>query len=62
MARGAPMPITPFAEYKHHADECRLLAFLTTKAEQKTMLENMARVWEKAAKEYERDSESEQKS
>ncbi len=56
------MPITPFAEYKRHADECRLLAFLTTKAEQKNMLEDMARVWEKAAKEYERDFEPEQKS
>jgi hypothetical protein len=38
------MPITPFAEYKQHADKCRLLAFLTTKTEQKTMLEDMARV------------------
>ena len=44
------MPITPFADYKQHADECRLLAFLTTKAEQKAMLEDMARVWEKLAK------------
>ena len=53
------MPITPFAEYQQHADECRLLAFLTTKAGQKVMLENMARVWEKAAKERAR-SEPEQ--
>jgi hypothetical protein len=53
------MPITRFAEYQQHADECRLLAFLTTKAKQKAMLEDMARVWEKAAKEYERDLEPE---
>jgi hypothetical protein len=49
------MPITPLVEYKQHADRCRLLAFLTTNAEHKATLEDMARVWEKFAKERERD-------
>jgi hypothetical protein len=49
------MQITQLVEYKEHADRCRLLAFLTTNAELKVTLEDMARVWEKLAKERERD-------
>jgi len=49
------MPITPLVEYKQHADRCRLLAFLATNTEHKATLENMARVWEKLAKERDLD-------
>lgn len=56
------MPMTPFTEYKQHADECRLLAFLATKADHRATLEELARSWEKLAKAHERDLVPEQES
>jgi hypothetical protein len=46
-------------EYQHNADECRVLARQMTKPEDKTVLEQMAQMWEKLAKQREREVEPE---
>ena len=43
------------AEYWHNAEECRKLAKLLTKADDKEALEHMAQVWEKLANQHERN-------
>lgn len=43
------------AEYRRNAEECRKLAKLLTKAEDKRALEQMAETWEKLAVLRERD-------
>jgi hypothetical protein len=45
------------AEYQSNAAECRKLAKLTAKVEDKQTLENMAQAWEKLAKQRESDLE-----
>jgi hypothetical protein len=43
------------AEYRHNAEECRNLAKLLSKPEDKEILEQMARTWDGLAKQRERD-------
>ena len=45
------------AEYQLNAEECRKLARLMPKPEDKQALERMAQVWEKLAKQRESDFE-----
>jgi hypothetical protein len=46
-------------EYRAYAEYCRLLAMQTGKTEYKKVLEEMAQMWERLAKEHERDLEPE---
>ena len=43
------------SEYKHHAKACRELAALMSKPEDKKILEDLARAWDKVAKLRESD-------
>jgi hypothetical protein len=45
------------AEYRTNADECRKLAKLMPKPDDRETLERMAQTWEKLAKDHERDLE-----
>ena len=49
------MPIV--AEYRNNADECRKLAKLMPKPDDRETLERMAQTWEKLAEDHERDLE-----
>jgi hypothetical protein len=46
-------------EYRSYAEYCRVLAKQTDKPEYKELLEEMAQMWEKLAKQRERDLEPE---